>query len=115
MAVTNNSLRTRTPLAVAAIGALAALVLSGCGGSSASGTSDGGAGEGFEYGASQEEVNELIEELEPVTLTYQPGTSSQNSPTADNALAFMEAIEERSNGKISFEVAWGQAIADHGE
>lgn len=115
MTVENKYFRTRTSLAIAAYGAIAALVLSSCGGSTSGGTTDSGGGDGFDYGAPQEQVNEITENLEPVTLTYQPGTSSQNSPTADNALAFMEAIEARSNGKISFEVAWGQAIADHGE
>jgi len=102
-------------LTAASFGAIASLVLASCGGTTADGTTDGDAGEGFEYGASQEEVNEVIADLEPVTLTYQPGTSSQNTPSAADALSFIEAVEERSDGKISFEVAWGQSIADHGE
>ena len=106
---------SRTMLAAASFGAVASLVLTSCGGTTADGTIDGGAGEGFEYGASQQEVNEVIADLEPVTLTYQPGTSSQNTPSAADALSFIESVEERSDGKISFEVAWGQAIADHGE
>lgn len=48
-------------------------------------------------------------------MTLQPGASSQNSPAAARDIAFTEAIEERSDGKISFEIAWGQSIASHGE
>ena len=60
-------------------------------------------------------MNEVIADLEPVTLTYQPGSTSQNSPGAVRAISFTEAIEERSNGQITFEIAWGQSIANHGE
>src|SRR5690625_1645409 len=101
-------------LATVSFGAAAALVLSSCSGSAGGGEA-GGSGEGFEYGASQEEISEVIADLEPVTLTYQPGAASPNTPNAANAHAFVEAIEERSDGKINFEVAWGQSIAEHGE
>jgi TRAP-type C4-dicarboxylate transport system substrate-binding protein len=110
----NRAPRKQRSLATISLSTVTALLLSSCGGSAGSDAS-AGSGEGFEYGAPQEEVNEAIEDLEPVTLTYQPGTSSPNTPTAANALAFIEAIEERSEGKINFEVAWGQSIADHGE
>lgn len=109
-------LPSRKSLTAVAFGAVAALVLSSCGGTTADGTTaGGGAGEGFKYGAPQEEVSEIIADLEPVTLTLQPGASSQNSPAAARDIAFTEAVEERSEGKISFEIAWGQSIAGHGE
>lgn len=110
----NRAPRTRRSLATVSFGAVAALLLSSCGGPAGGGAS-AEAGDGFEYGASQEEVSEAIADLEPVTLTYQPGAASPNTPNAANAHAFVEAIEERSDGKIDFEVAWGQSIADHGE
>lgn len=106
--------RHRKTLAAVSISAVTALLLSSCGGAGGDAAEDA-AGEGFEYGASQEEVSEVIADLEPVTLTYQPGASGPNTPTAANAHAFVEAIEERSDGKINFEVAWGQSIANHGE
>jgi TRAP-type C4-dicarboxylate transport system substrate-binding protein len=70
---------------------------------------------GFDYGASQEEVDALLADLEPVTLTYQPGGSSAESVTAANGLAFKEYVEERSGGKITLETTWGQAIAPYTE
>ncbi|GAA4478194.1 hypothetical protein GCM10023190_19190 [Enteractinococcus fodinae] len=72
-------------------------------------------GEGFEYGASQEEVDAVIEDLEPVTLVYQPSASSPNKPSAVTGMSFKEAVEERSGGKITLDMVWGQAIAGYPE
>lgn len=91
---------------------IAALLLSGCAGSA--GESDG-EGEGFEYGASQEEVDAVLEDLEPVTLTYQPSAQSPNSVLAPAGEAFKDYVEERSNGKITLDVTYGQAIAGYDE
>ncbi|WP_349826821.1 C4-dicarboxylate ABC transporter substrate-binding protein [Brevibacterium litoralis] len=91
-----------------------ALILTGCGGGVGE-SSGGDAGSGFEFGAPQEEVDAAIADLEPVTLAYQPYAPSQNSTSAPSALAFMEAVEERSGGKISFDVSWAQAIAPYPE
>src|SRR5690625_2348774 len=65
-------------------------------------------GEGFEYGASQEEVDAVIEDLEPVTLVYQPSASSPDKTSAVTGLSFKEAVEERSGGKITLDIVWGQ-------
>lgn len=57
--------------------------------------------------------DELLSELEPVTLTYQPSTPS---PEADVATPkFEELLEERSGGKIKLEVVYGQALAPYDE
>ncbi|WP_169570503.1 TRAP transporter substrate-binding protein DctP [Nocardioides insulae] len=101
----------RTAIGLAAV----AGVVVGCAGSVGGNTASEGSGEGFEYGAPQDEVAEAIADLEPVTLTFQPGASSQASPTAANALAFTKAVEKRSGGKISFNIAWGQSIAGYPE
>ena len=66
-------------------------------------------------GRAQEDVDAALADLEPVTLTYQPGGSSAESVTAANGLAFREYVEERSGGKITLETTWGQAIAPYGE
>ncbi|MGO1183300.1 MAG: TRAP transporter substrate-binding protein DctP [Micrococcaceae bacterium] len=91
--------------------AAATLLLTSCG-------DGGGAGddvEGFEFGASQEEVNAAIEGLEPVSLNYQPAATGAGSPQGQAAVALKEAIEERSNGQIELELVWGRAIAGYDE
>ena len=116
VAATSTSARTCRAVPALAAGAALAL-LSGCAGSAGGGGGGGGqgGGEGFEYGASQEEINAAIADLDPVTLTYQPGASSQESETAASALRFKEYVEERSDGKITLEIVWGQAIASYTE
>jgi TRAP-type C4-dicarboxylate transport system substrate-binding protein len=90
------------------------VLLAGCSG--AIGDEDGrGSGEGFEFGAPQSEVDSAIEELEPVTLVYQASAPSQDATAAVTAAAFTEAVEERSGGKITLDVVWGQAIAGYPE
>ena len=97
------------------LGAAATMtLLAGCAGSVTEGTAQAG-GDGFEYGAPQSEVDAVLEELEPVTLTYQPGGSSAEAVNAVNGLAFKEYIEERSGGKITLDTTWGQAIAPYNE
>ncbi|MGW9825421.1 TRAP-type C4-dicarboxylate transport system substrate-binding protein [Brevibacterium pityocampae] len=114
VAPTSTSARTRRAVPALAAGAALAL-LGGCAGSAGGGGGGQGGGEGFEYGASQEEINAAIADLDPVTLTYQPGASSQESETAASALRFKEYVEERSDGKITLEIVWGQAIASYTE
>jgi TRAP-type C4-dicarboxylate transport system substrate-binding protein len=104
-------LTTRRAATAAAVAA--ALTLSACAGGE--GNASDNAGEGFEFGASQEAVNEAIADLEPVTLTYQPPAASPNSLMAPAALDYQEYIEERSNGKITLDIVWGQSIASYPE
>jgi len=103
----------RAVTAVIAAGAALGLLAGGAG--SVRDDVDQSGGEGFAYGAGQDEVDAVLADLEPVTLTYQPGASSQTSNTAFNGLAFQEYIEERSGGKITLETAWGQSIAPYSE
>jgi TRAP-type C4-dicarboxylate transport system substrate-binding protein len=101
--------------AASAVAGAAVLALCACSGSvgAGGGTADGGAGEGFEYGAPQDEVDAIVEELEPVTLKFQPAATSATSVMAPAGSVLAELIEERSNGKIEVEVVWGQAIAGY--
>ena len=85
-------------LAPLAIAASAALALSGCAGGAGGGSAGSGGGEGFAFGASQEEVDAALADLEPVTLTYQPPAASPESIMAPAATAYQEYIEERSGG-----------------
>lgn len=108
-------MRTRNRAVVSLVSAGAVLgLVSGCAGS-VSGDSAQGSGQGFAYGASQEDVEAVLADLEPVTLTYQPGGSSPDSITAAYGNAFKDYVEERSGGKITLETTWGQAIAPYGE
>ena len=102
-------------LAPLAIVTSAALALSGCAGGAGGGGGGDGGGEGFAFGASQEDVDAVLADLEPVTLTYQPPAASPQSIMAPAATAYQEYIEERSGGKITLDVVWGQAIAGYSE
>ena len=61
----------------------------GCAGSIAGSSGESG-GQGFAYGADQQEVTASIEGLDPVTLTYQPASSSPDDTAAPSAQAFKE-------------------------
>lgn len=96
------------------VAAVAALVLAACGDSSDNSQEDPEV-LGFEYGAAQDEVNEIIADLEPVELTYQASAASPSSVMAGAAESYRDYIEERSNGQITLDIIWGQAIADYPE
>jgi TRAP-type C4-dicarboxylate transport system substrate-binding protein len=108
--------RSRKFAKLSAGAAALALVLAGCGGNAEGEENGADSGDtGFEYGASQEEVNAVVEDLEPVTITFQPPAASENSVMAPAGTVFKEIVEERSNGKITVEMVWGQAIAGYDE
>ena len=104
------------PTKTAAMFASLAL-LAGCAGSvGGSGTdSDTAAGEGFADDASQGEIDEALADLDPVTLKFQPSSMSEKSILAPNGLDVKKAIEERSGGKITVDIVWGQAIASYAD
>ncbi|GAA4282804.1 hypothetical protein GCM10022261_03350 [Brevibacterium daeguense] len=94
-----------------------ALVVTACGGSVGATGGNSGAGDtaGFDYGASQEDVDAAIADLDPVELVFQASSASPESVVAKSNTAFIEAVEERSGGKIKLDVVWGQAIAGYAE
>ena len=100
--------------AVAAAAALATVV-SGCAGGVGSAADGQAGGSGFTYGAGQDDVDTLLADLDPVTLSFQPGALSPDSPAAINATEFKDYIEERSGGKVTIDIVYGQAIAGHDE
>lgn len=102
---------TRWATSSAALAALA-LALTSCGGEAAEGD-EAGEEQGFEFGAAQEDVDAAIEELEPVTVTYQIPATSVQSPQASLGTHFKEEVEERSNGQITVELAWNQSRAPY--
>lgn len=104
------------PTKTAAMFASLAL-LAGCAGSvGGSGTdSDTAGGEGFADDAAQGEIDEALADLDPVTLKFQPSSMSEKSILAPNGLDVKKAIEERSGGKITVDIVWGQAIASYAD
>ncbi|MGO1396977.1 MAG: C4-dicarboxylate ABC transporter substrate-binding protein [Brevibacterium yomogidense] len=109
--MTARRLRTLAP-AASAVASLA--LFAGCSGAVA-GSGGGSDASGFDYGASQEDVDAAIADLEPITLTIQPYAASPEATAAIGEKSFMDAVEERSGGKITFDVAWGQSIAAYSE
>lgn len=89
-------------------------LLAGCGGTVGE-SGEFSSAEGFGFGSPQEDIDATIADLDPVSLTFQPFASSENSPAAASAVAFQEAVEERSGGKITLDTAWGQSIASYSE
>lgn len=108
-------MKTALTRALAAASALALASLAGCAGSAAQSSADAGSGEGVEYGATAEEYQAALEDMEPVTLTYQPGAQSGQGHTGEAETLFMDRVHELSGGKITLEPAWGQAIAPFDE
>lgn len=99
-----------------AVASATVMVVAGCAGSTGgSQAAQAGDSAGFAYGASQAEVDEAIGDLDPVTLTYQASAASAEAVSAANNLAFKEAVEERSGGKITLDIAWGLSIAGNTE
>lgn len=94
---------------------ISALLLSGCaGGVGSTASTDSISDASVDFGASPEEFAEALEDMDPVELTYQAG-SSPTSGNADRDRAFAEAVEELSGGKITIDVVFGQPIAPYGE
>ncbi|GAA4516999.1 hypothetical protein GCM10023159_29480 [Brevibacterium yomogidense] len=105
-------------LAPAVAGASAlAFALTACAGSAGTGGGGGGSEDSgaFDAGASQEEVDAALADLDPVEITYQPSAASQESVQSPSGTVLAEAIEERSGGKISVDLVWGQAVAGYSE
>ncbi|MGO1183301.1 MAG: TRAP transporter substrate-binding protein DctP [Micrococcaceae bacterium] len=102
----------RTGLMMTALVASGSLLLAGCGGDSVGAGSDEA---GFDFEASQEEIDQVLADLDPVTLVYQANATSPSSVVGQAGVMVKEAIEERSGGKISVDIVWGQAIASYGE
>lgn len=114
--MTNNKVG-KQPLKVfvtSTIAASLALVLSSCADDGATGNNSG-IDVGFNYEADQAAVDSVLEDLDPITITYQSLGSSAESPQATGGLQFKELVEERSKGKISVDLVWGRAIAEYDE
>jgi TRAP-type C4-dicarboxylate transport system substrate-binding protein len=89
----------------------AMMITAGCAGSAGS-QSDA---EGFEHDADQSVVDEAVADLADLEIKYQAAAASPNENRAEDAKAFKEYVEERSGGKLTVEIIWGQAVADFSE
>ncbi|MFD1815396.1 C4-dicarboxylate ABC transporter substrate-binding protein [Rhodococcus gannanensis] len=101
-----------TRVRIRAIGAgmvacLAAVAVAGCAESASAGN---GGGSGLEYGASKEGYVAAFEDVEPIVLHTQ-SPSSKGSTTGRPVEAYLESITEWSGGKITFDIAYANAIA----
>lgn len=113
-----NRIRSAAVRPLTAVATVASLtLLAGCAGSvgGSDSDSDASAGEGFAVDASQDEIDEALADLAPVTLKFQPSAMSEQSILAPNGLDVKKAIEERSGGKITVDIVWGQAIASYAD
>ncbi len=89
-------------------------LMTGCAGG-AGGNSSSSGDTGVEYGATPEEYQDALVDMEPITLTYQSTASSPTEPMALRSQSFADNVQEVSGGKISIDVVYGHAIAGTGE
>ncbi len=99
----------RNSLISAAVASATIMALSACAGG-AGGTAGASPGDGFEFGADQSVVDAAVEDLEPVTLRLSSDAPSEEAANSASTLQFKEEIEEKSNGKISIDIAWGHSV-----
>lgn len=98
---------------IAASALTGALVLAGCGGGGATGSSNAG-GVSTEYGADQAAWAEAFADVDPIELRTQSSAAKDSASGADWQ-GFLDAITEYSDGKITFDVGYSNAYADAAE
>jgi TRAP-type C4-dicarboxylate transport system substrate-binding protein len=92
---------------------LGVLALTGCAEEAAgSGSGEGGGATtaGVEYGASREEWIDALADIDPITIRAQ-SPSPEGAVTGAKFEGYMEAVEEWSGGKITFDIAYANAVA----
>ncbi len=91
-------------------GTAALLVLAGCAAEATEGSSSGGSGDGIAAGATKAEYHEAFADIDPITIITQT-TGPKGSSSGARFEAYHEAITEWSNGKITFDTSYSNAIA----
>ena len=104
--------RPRTVGAVAAM-SLAVAMLAGCAESS-SATGSGEGGEGLAYGATKEDYIAAFADIDPIVLHTQ-SPAPKGSPTGLPVEKYLDTVTEWSGGKITFDVAYSNAVAPPAE
>jgi TRAP-type C4-dicarboxylate transport system substrate-binding protein len=91
---------------------VAAVAIVGIGASAcaASGGVSGAGGEGIEVGATMEAYQAAFEDVDPIELHAQT-PAPKDSASAAHIEQYMKSLEEWSGGKITFEIAYANAIA----
>jgi TRAP-type C4-dicarboxylate transport system substrate-binding protein len=96
----------KAPLATVVV--VAGLALTGCAGGS--GAASGGGGEGLPAGATKEQFIAAFEDVEPIHL-YTQTPAPKGAASGQNLESYVAQIEEWSGGKITFDVAYSNAVA----
>lgn len=92
--------------------ALASLLVAGCAESASAGA--GGGGGGVEYGATKDDYIAAFENVEPIQL-YTQSPAPKGSATGVPVEKYLDRITEWSGGKITFDVAYSNAVAPPAE
>ncbi|MFV0459261.1 MAG: TRAP transporter substrate-binding protein DctP [Actinomycetales bacterium] len=72
------------------------------------------AGEGIEYGADKQAYIDALADMEPVTLTLQ-SSAPKGAATGRRFEEYAAAVQDWSGGKITFDIAFANAIAPPAE
>lgn len=95
------------------VAVLSALPLAACANDGANG--DGaGAGASVPFGASMEEYQEALADIDPIVLHTQT-PSPKGAPSGARNEQYVAAVEEWSGGRITFDIQYSNAIADPSE
>jgi TRAP-type C4-dicarboxylate transport system substrate-binding protein len=100
--------KTRIKALSAGLSVLGALALAGC--AEDGGGAGSGGGEGLPAGATIEEYKAAFADIDPIKINTQ-SPSPKGSVTGRNVEEYLKAVTEWSDGKITFEVAYSNAIA----
>lgn len=92
--------------------ALAAALVAGCAESASAG--GGGGGDGIEYGATKDDYIAAFENVDPIQL-YTQSPAPKGSATGVPVEKYLDRITEWSGGKITFDVAYSNAVAPPAE
>jgi TRAP-type C4-dicarboxylate transport system substrate-binding protein len=98
---------------LAGAGLVGVLALTGCAeeaGGSGNGGSGGTSTAGVEYGATKDEWIEALADIDPITIKAQ-SPSPEGAVTGAKFEGYMAAVEEWSGGKITFDIAFANAVA----
>jgi TRAP-type C4-dicarboxylate transport system substrate-binding protein len=100
--------KTRIKALSAGLSVLGALALAGC--AEDGGGAVSGGGEGLPAGATIEDYKAAFADIDPIKINTQ-SPSPKGSVTGRNVEEYLKAVTEWSDGKITFEVAYSNAIA----
>ena len=102
-------MRTGERAVGATIALVAAVALAGCAETSAGG-SGGSGGDGVKFGAGKPDYQAAFENVEPIKLTTQ-SPAPKGAVTGKNVENYLNAVTDWSGGKITFDVAYANAVA----